>query len=124
MSASAVIILQKSSRLSTLLEERLGVKGHSLDTRLLRAGRVLPRDARIAGHRIAKAERKARASGQIIEIDPHQFDDDYRLCMRRIEAIQPDALRQAVRGGAPTEAIAVVSVIVLYAAMVGNFFFS
>lgn len=124
MSASAVIILQKSSRLSSLLEERLGVKGHSLDTRLRRAGRVLPRDARVAARRIAMAERKARMNGQIIEIDPYQFDDDYRLCLRRIEAIQPDTAKRLVQRGMQSGRMAVVSVVVLYAAMVGNFFFN
>jgi|GEM_PF-6399934 len=84
MSASAVIILQKSARISQLLEENAGVKGPTLEARLGRARRHLPREARAAGWRIAVAERKAR-SGGIVEIDEHRFDDDYRVCMRHLQ---------------------------------------
>ena len=125
MSASATIILQKSGRLSTLLEERFGVKGHSLDTKMRRVSGALPRDARLAGLRIAVAERKARVNGQIIEIDPYQFDDDYRLCLRRIEAIEPGAgLWQRLRNGLQSGMIGMVSVAALYVAIMGDFLFN
>lgn len=43
------------AQLETLLHERLGVRGPSFEKRLKRAGRRLPRFARRAGARIAKA---------------------------------------------------------------------
>ncbi|MCZ0812968.1 MAG: hypothetical protein ACQEVT_09455 [Pseudomonadota bacterium] len=44
------------AKLETLLHERLGVRGPSFEKRLKRAGRRLPRFARRAGARIAKAQ--------------------------------------------------------------------
>lgn len=88
MSASAVIILQKSARIAQLLEENAGVKGPTLEARLGRARRHLPREARAAGWRIAVAERKARMGG-IVEIDEHLFDNDYRVCLRHLQDPSP-----------------------------------
>lgn len=95
MSASAIIILQKSSRIAELLEDRVGVKGTTLDVRLARAGMALPREARAAARRIATAERKARAGG-VIEVDAQGFDDDYRLCLRHINGLHPAAVRRGL----------------------------
>jgi len=95
MSAVAVIVLQKSARISELLEEKIGVKGGTLETRLHRARRVLPRDARVAGKRIAAAERKAQRGG-IIDVDAHAFDDDYRVVLRHLQGLEPGTLRSAL----------------------------
>lgn len=88
MTAIAFIILQKANRISDLLEERLGVKGASLEARLGRAGRALPSEARHAGWRIAMAERKAKL-GDVADLDEYSFDDDYRTCLRHLQAIGP-----------------------------------
>lgn len=100
MSAIAIIILQKANRVSELLEERLGVKGASLEARLGRAGRFLPSEARSAGWRIAMAERKAKL-GDVTEIDEYSFDDDYRTCLRHLQAVQPGLppMRSALQSG-------------------------
>lgn len=84
MSASAVIILQKSARIAQLLEENAGVKGATLEARLGHARRRLPREARAAGWRIAMAERKARQGG-IVDVDERLFDNDYRVCLRHLQ---------------------------------------
>lgn len=93
MSAVAVIILQKAGRISELLEERVGVKGRSFEDGLRLARPHLPQEARAAGRRMAAAGRLA-AKGGIVEIDAHRFDDDYRLLLRHVQAIQPGAARR------------------------------
>lgn len=103
MSAIAIIILQKANRISELLEERVGVKGASLEARLGRAGRVLPSEARQAGWRIAVAERKAKL-GDLADVDEYSFDDDYRTCMRHLQMMGPEVqglphIRTAVQSG-------------------------
>lgn len=70
------------------------------------------------------AERKARVNGQIIEIDPQEFDDDYRLCLRRIEAMQPGTATGLGQGGVETGRIGVASVVILYVAIAINVFFN
>lgn len=104
MSASAIIILQKSNRIAELLEDRVGVKGASLEARLGRARYALPREARAAADRIVKAERKAMGGG-LVDIDPLRFDDDYRLCLRQLNELSPGSVRRGllrvlVQGGA------------------------
>lgn len=111
MSAIAIIILQKANRISELLEERLGVKGPSIEARLGRAGRRLPPEARQAGWRIAQAERKAKL-GDVEGIDEYSFDDDYRTCLRHLQMMQPGLppIRTALQSGVT----AVLSVLILY----------
>ncbi len=111
MSAIAIIILQKASRISELLEERLGVKGASLEARLGRAGRRLSAVARTAAWRIAMAERKAKL-GEVTEIDEYSFDDDYRTCLRHLQAMEPGLppMRSALQSGVT----AVLSGLVIY----------
>ena len=95
MSAVAVIVLQKAARISELLEEKVGVKGVSLEAQLGRARRILPRDARLACWRIAEAERRAQRGG-IVDVDARLFDDDYRMALRHLQALEPGSLRSAV----------------------------
>ena len=114
MSAIAIIILQKANRISELLEERIGVKGASLEARLGRAGRALPSEARQAGWRIAMAERKARL-GDLAGVDEYGFDDDYRTCLRHLQMMAPEVqglphVRSAMQSGVTV----VLSVLVLY----------
>lgn len=111
MSAIAIIILQKANRISELLEERLGVKGPSLEVRIGRAGRGLPAEARQAGWRIAVAERKAKL-GDVAGIDEYSFDDDYRTCLRHLQTMQPGLphVRTALQSGVT----AVLSVLMIY----------
>ena len=81
--------------------------------RLSRARRVLPRDARAAGQRIALAERKAHRGG-IVDVDAHRFDDDYRLVLRHLQAVEPGSLRSALLRGVLTGgAVALVSGVML-----------
>lgn len=101
MSAVAVIILQKSGRISELLEEKVGVKGASLEARLGRARRILPREARSAGWRIAAAERKAQQGG-IVDVDAHRFDDDYRVVLRHLQGLEPETVRRRILRGVLT----------------------
>lgn len=94
MPAVAVIILQKADRISELLEERVGVKGGtSLEAGLRLARRHLPYDARAAGRRLAAARRLARRSEGIVEVDAHRFDDDYRVLLRHLQAVDPGRSR-------------------------------
>ena len=92
---SAIIILQKSSRIAEVLEHRIGVKGDSLESRLARARFALPREARAAADRIVTAERKARGGG-LVEIDALRFDDDYRLCLRHLNDLHPGSVRRGL----------------------------
>lgn len=94
MPAVAVIILQKADRISALLEERVGVKaGTSLEAGLRHASRHLPYDARAAGRRLAAAGQLARRSAGIVDVDAHRFDDDYRVLLRHLQAIEPGRVR-------------------------------
>ena len=116
MPAVAVIILQKADRISALLEERVGVKaGTSLEAGLRHASRHLPYDARAAGRRLAAAGQLARRSAGIVDVDAHRFDDDYRVLLRHLQAIEPGRVRpgQSVWRFVTGVATAVASVVVL-----------
>lgn len=101
MTANAIIILQKSDRIAELLEERVGVKGPTLDDRLRRARRALPRQARGAADRIAVARQMALTGG-FRDVDAPAFDDDYRVLLRHLQALDPNATRRALLGGIMT----------------------
>lgn len=124
MSAVAVIILQKADRISELLEERVGVKGASLEAGLRRARAHLPYEARAAGRRLVAARRMARKGG-IVDVDAHRFDDDYRVLLRHLQAVEPrrrnsglSVWRFVVGGATAIASAAVLGVGLAYAGLI------
>lgn len=96
MTANAIILRQKTGRLAEVLEERAGVKGPTLQARLQRARRLLPREVRAAGARIVAAERRADEGG-MRDVDALRFDQDYRLVLRHLQGLDARARQRARR---------------------------
>lgn len=94
MVASATGIQRKVERVSALLEERIGLGGSDLRAKVARGRRVLERDLRKAADRLAQAAEMAAHPRLAAQVDEHQVDDDYRLLVRKLEAIPPGSLRR------------------------------
>lgn len=94
MVASAMGIQRKADRVSALLEERIGLGGADLRAKVQRGRRVLQRDLRLAADRLSKAAEMAAHPRLAVQVNAHQVDDDYRLLVRKLEAIPPGTLRR------------------------------
>jgi hypothetical protein len=90
---SAITIQQMTERVAQLLEERLRVKG-SLQDKLHRAGRRLPRKAREAGAVLVQAEAMAQSPKLLLQIDHEAVALAYDICVRHLNTVNPGAARR------------------------------
>lgn len=94
MVTSAAGIQRKAERVSALLEERIGLGGADLGSKVTRGRRVLQRDLRQAAARLARAAEMAAHPRLMAQVDERRVDDDYRLLVRKLEAIPPGSLKR------------------------------
>ena len=117
---SVVTVQQMADRVASLLEERLRVKGDTLDAKLRRAGRRLPRRVRDAGAALAQATQMIRNPKLMRQVDDETVATAYDICVRHLTAINPTAARNglildiAARIAFALLAVAVLFVTVLY----------
>lgn len=90
----AVAIQQMAERVADLLEQRLGIKGRDLATKLRRGGRALPRKVRTAADLLVDAAEKARHPKLLGQIDMGAVADAYDACVRHLTGIDPKDRRR------------------------------
>ena len=92
---SAVTIQQMTDRVAALLEERLRVKG-TLDEKLRRAGRRLPKRVRAAGEALVQAQAMAQSPKLLMQIDDAAVAIAYDICVRHLGGLSPGAARRGM----------------------------
>ncbi len=88
MATSAIAITQKAGRVAELLEQRYGLRGQTLAERVQRGRRKLPNDLRRAVDRLAQAEAMVWQPKLLLSLDDTALDRDYRLIVKRLEALK------------------------------------
>ena len=88
-----VVVDQLVARISALLREKLGMRGNSLEARVRRAGRALPRYVRRAAKELVDAERMAQEPKMLLRLDPKQVSAAYDTCVKYLESIDEKALK-------------------------------
>ncbi|SOC01790.1 hypothetical protein [Rhodobacter maris] len=74
-------------RVSQLLAERLGARGHSLSERIASRHRSLPRKVRRAARQIAAAEAMIGAPRLARQLDPVALRTAYHICVSYLEPL-------------------------------------
>ena len=90
---SLVTVQQMADRVDQLLEERLRVKGGTLDDKLRRAGRRLPRKVRDAGAALSTAMMMVQSPKLMRQVDDATVAVAYDICVRHLTKINPTAAR-------------------------------
>ncbi len=86
---------EQADEISALLGEKLGVRGRDLDSRLRRAGRLLPRHVRRQAEVIVQA-RAMQASPKLARlVDEAALGRAFRICHDHLSAIDPRERRRA-----------------------------
>lgn len=93
---SVVTVQQMADRVAALLAERLRVKGDTLDAKLERAGRRLPRRVRGAGLALAQAAVMIRNPKLVSQVDDETVAVAYDICVRYLTGLNPAARRWAM----------------------------
>ncbi len=93
---SAVTIQQMADRVSTLLTERLRLRDGTLDDKLRRAGRRLPRQVREAGAVMAQAQAMTHNPKLMMQIDDATVATAYDICVRHLGGLDPAAARKGM----------------------------
>ncbi len=93
---SLATVRQMADRVDQLLEERLHLKGGTLDSKLRRAGRRLPRPVRDAGAALATAVMMMQSPKLMRQVDDATVAVAYDICVRHLTAISPAAARNGL----------------------------
>jgi len=78
---------RKAEEIASLIGARLGIRGRSLEERVHRAGRLLPRRVRRDVQVLIEAEQAAGHPKLMKRIDPQTLDRAHRDCKRFLEKI-------------------------------------
>ena len=117
---SIVTVQQMADRVAGLLEERLRVRGATLEAKLARAGRRLPRKVREAGAALVQATVMIRSPKLMHQVDDATVALAYDICLRHLNTVDPFAARRglildiAARIAFAVLVVAVLLVTVLY----------
>ena len=93
---SVVTVQQMADRVAALLEERLRIKGDTLEAKLGRAGRRLPRRVRDAGAALAQATLMIRNPKLLRQVDDQTVATAYDICVRHLISVNPAAARSGL----------------------------
>ena len=91
---SAITIQQMADRVSDLVGERLRVKGATLQDRLTKAGRRLPRKVRNAGEALVQATQMVQSPKLLMQIDDGKVAAAYDICLKHLNTVNPTAARR------------------------------
>ncbi|WP_146174174.1 hypothetical protein [Litoreibacter ponti] len=85
------------ARIFALLGEKLGVRGRTLERRVSRAGRMLPRQIRRAAAELVQADEMAQDPRMCLRLDPEVVHAAYSTCCDYLEAIDVGARKSKAR---------------------------
>jgi hypothetical protein len=80
----AVTIQQMANRVSDLMTDRLGIKGHGLSDQLKHGGSRLPRRVQTAALALAQAAENAPNPKLLLQIDQEAVAANYDICLRHL----------------------------------------
>ena len=90
---SAVTIQQMAERITTLMEQRLRLKGKDLHEKLRKGGRKLPRRVRAAAEQLADAAQRSQNPKLLLQIDEAAVVAAYDVCSKHLSKIDSGYLR-------------------------------
>lgn len=83
----AVTIQQMAERISSLLTERMHIKGQDLADKVARGGRRLPRKIRRSAEALAEAAAQSYNPKLLLQIDEEAVADHYDICLKHLGAL-------------------------------------
>ena len=115
---SVVTVQQLADRVAVLVEERLRVRGDTLEAKLNRAGRRLPRKVRDAGAVLVQATQMIRNPKLMHLVDDEAVALAYDTCLRHLNTVDPvEARKGLILDIAARIAFAILVVAVLFVAV-------
>ena len=115
-----VTVQQMADRGSELLGERLRVKGDTLEARLQKAGRRLPRKVRDAGAVLVQATQMIRNPKLMHLVEDEAVALAYDTCLRHLNTVNPNEARNTLLVGIAAHiafsllVVAVLVIVTLY----------
>lgn len=88
-----LVVDQLADRISTLLGQKLNVRGVSLERRFRRAGRAVPRRARRPIRTLIEAQQMAQNPQMAMRIDKDHLSKAYDIALRELSAIDEQSER-------------------------------
>lgn len=88
----AATLQQMADRVAELLEQRLRIKGKTLDDKLRKAGRRLPRKVYAAAQLLAQAAQMSKNPRLMMQVNEPDVVAAYDICLRHLGAKQAASL--------------------------------
>lgn len=117
---SVVTVQQMADRVSELLAQKLHVKGDTLEARLKKAGRRLPRKMREAGAVLVQATQMVRNPKLMHLVDDETVALAYDSLLRHLNTVNPNEARTTLLVGIAAHiafsllVVAVLVIVTLY----------
>ncbi len=91
---SGITVEERADRIARLIEERLRVRGRGLETKLRRAGRLMPKWIRQEAQTLVQAQQFSASPKLMKLIDPGQIDQAYERCETWLKSVDPGERRK------------------------------
>jgi len=84
----------RADHLADLIEKKFGVRGKTLEAKLTKAGRLLPKWARKEAHGLIQAQQFAAHPKLAMQMDTSRLDKGLRRCESWLKSIDPAKRRK------------------------------
>ncbi|MDN5786272.1 hypothetical protein [Pseudorhodobacter sp.] len=109
-----VSIQQMADRVSSLLTERMQVKGRDLGEKVKRAARRLPRRVRVAAEGLALAAEQSQHPKLLLQINEETVAENYDICVKHLSTLNKGHKMRGVLLGLSTSILfSLVAVVAL-----------
>lgn len=92
----AATIQQMALRVAELMQEKLKIRGRTLEEKLRNAGRRLPKPVKLAAEELAAAAEQAKHPKLVMRIDEETVARNYDLCVRYLNGLDKGYRRRGI----------------------------
>lgn len=89
-----ITVTDRADALADLIEKKLGVRGHGLETKLRRAGRAMPKFVRKQADKIVEAAQLSANPKLMRRVDAAGIEQAYRSCERWLNTVDRSERRK------------------------------
>ena len=88
------LVAERSDHIAALIQSKLGVRGKTLESKLRRAGRSIPKWVHKEADQLVAAQRLMAHPKLMMQADPSQLDRAYQSCERWLKTVDPAKRRK------------------------------
>ena len=88
------LVAERNARISELMQERLGIRGSDLETKLRKAQRLMPRWVYRDARTLVEAQRLMGHPKLMMQTDPTSLERSFQTCESWLKSVDPKERRK------------------------------